>query len=422
MRRSLGLALYLGFAQYLRGLFRRRSRVTLLPQDAEPVSDRILWLHTGGVLRTSVHLETARRFLDGKPGWRCVVTADDPHVLADVEGLLDGTFDRAAVPDERFADIDAFLDHWHPELGLWCSDLFRPALICRTKARGIPLLAANIRMTRRTYRLWRYLHGLFSATLSKFDHILVQDRMSASRLRMLGIARDPIEITGPLRSEPTPLPHDENERRALSAAIGARPVWLAAMTHPDEEPCLLRVFQAVRRSYPGLLMVLLPDDPARGDDLAALAVQSGCNVIQRARGGRIGGRVDICIADVGQESGLWFRLAPVSFLGGSLVNAGGQNPFAAVALGSAVLHGPYVDHHAIAYATLERAGAAVRVEDEAQLIEALTETMLPARAAELATAAWEVGSAGAEVTDRVLEIMETLTKKNTDNSSGKGPH
>ena len=103
--------------------------------------------------------------------------------------------------------------------------------------------------------------------------------------------------------------------------------------------------------------------------------------------------------------GLWYRIASVSFVGGSLVDVGGHNPFEPALLGSAILHGPHVRNFIDGYRRLAQADAAVLVRSEAELAEALVATMAPDRAAEMAAAAWEAVSEGAEVTDAVLAAI-----------------
>ena len=101
--------------------------------------------------------------------------------------------------------------------------------------------------------------------------------------------------------------------------------------------------------------------------------------------------------------GLWYRIASVSFVGGSLVEVGGHNPFEPALLGSAILFGPHVRNFVDGYRRLSDAGAAVLVRSEAELAEALVATIAPDRAAEMAAAAWAACSEGAEVTDAVLD-------------------
>ena len=117
-------------------------------------------------------------------------------------------------------------------------------------------------------------------------------------------------------------------------------------------------------------------------------------------------RCDIYIADTLGEMGLWYRAAPISFIGGSLVEIGGHNPFEPALLGSAIMYGPHVENFRSAYDRFARAKAAVMVQDGDALADRLVQYLPPDRAAALANAAWAVSSEGADVTRQVWEAID----------------
>ena len=131
-----------------------------------------------------------------------------------------------------------------------------------------------------------------------------------------------------------------------------------------------------------LALILAPRHPARGDAVADMlrgrGLQRGAALEGR---GRSAPDTDVYLADTLGEMGLWYRIASVSFVGGSLVDVGGHNPFEPALLGSAILHGPHVRNFVDGYRRLAEADAAVLVRSEAELAEALVATMAPDRAA-----------------------------------------
>ncbi len=140
--------------------------------------------------------------------------------------------------------------------------------------------------------------------------------------------------------------------------------------------------------------------------------ERGLAVAQRSKDEAITADTDVYLADTLGEMGLWYRIASVSFVGGSLAEVGGHNPFEPALLGSAILHGPHVRNFADGYARLGQADAAVLVRDADGLAAALTYAISPERAARMAAAAWDAMSDGAEVTDRVLDVLgEYLDRK-----------
>ena len=119
----------------------------------------------------------------------------------------------------------------------------------------------------------------------------------------------------------------------------------------------------MRQSFPGLLTIIAPRHPERGAGVAEIATAAGLNAISRSRGLLPDRGTDVYVADTIGELGLIYRLAPIVFMGGSLVRHGGQNPIEAAKLGAAILHGPHVWNFSEIYAALDEAHGAEEVLD-----------------------------------------------------------
>jgi 3-deoxy-D-manno-octulosonic-acid transferase len=165
-------------------------------------------------------------------------------------------------------------------------------------------------------------------------------------------------------------------------------VWLAASTHPGEEEVAVATHQTLAGSSRGLLTVVVPRHPERGDEVAGLARAAGLEVAQRSRDGEPARGTELYVADTVGELGLFYRLCPLVFVGGSLVPHGGQNPIEPAKLGAAILHGPHVHNFTDVYAALDGAGGALPVSDGADLARAVAELLADAgRMREMARAA-----------------------------------
>src|SRR5690606_1547865 len=107
--------------------------------------------------------------------------------------------------------------------------------------------------------------------------------------------------------------------------IGSRPVWVAASTHEGEEAIVAEAHGVLAASRPDVLTVLVPRHPVRGDSVRALLEERGLRVAQRSRGEALLRETNVYLADTLGELGLFYRAAPVAFLGGSLAPVGGHN-------------------------------------------------------------------------------------------------
>lgn len=168
--------------------------------------------------------------------------------------------------------------------------------------------------------------------------------------------------------------------------------------------------QASRRAH-RLLLLLIPAVPAEAAEMAQRLRDDGFVVSCRSDGAEPDEATQIYLADSAAEMGLWYRLAPFTFMGGTLEGLGGRHPFEPAALGSAVLHGPVTAGHAPAYQRLASAGASRAVRSAADLGNAVEVLLAPDKAAAMAHAAWDVTSSGAGVTNRVVDLIRAHLDK-----------
>lgn len=266
----------------------------------------------------------------------------------------------------RFAPLDVpawvsrFLSHWRPDAAAFIESELWPNQIAACRARGIPLMLVNARMSDRSFGLWRRVPGLARHIVGGFTRIQARGERDAARLRALGAAC--VDCPGDLKFAAPPLPVDQAELDRLRAALAGRPVWLAASTHPGEETLVAAAHHAVARSHPGLLTIVVPRHPDRGVALAA-ELQA-----PRRVAGQLPPRESLWIADTLGELGLWYRLAPIAFVGRSLLPpGGGQNPLEPARLGCAIAVGPHTSNFTDHVALLRDSGGLVEIADAADL-------------------------------------------------------
>ena len=229
--------------------------------------------------------------------------------------------------------------------------------------------------------------------------------LGAARFRALGTPR--VEVCGNLKFDAPPPAADPAELNHLSRAIGKRPVLLAASTHEGEEELVLEAHGMLASKIPDLLTIIAPRHPERGDEVADLAEARGLAVRQRGLDEDPDAGTGIYVADTIGEMGLFYRLAQVVFMGGSLVEHGGQNPIEPAKLGSVVLHGPHVWNFDAIYQQLDADQGAAEVADALGIARAayalLMDVQLHGRMADAAHAT--VTALGGAL-DRTLSAVE----------------
>jgi 3-deoxy-D-manno-octulosonic-acid transferase len=294
--------------------------------------------------------------------------------------VTSGTVTSARLAEERlppgvvhqFIPLDAprfterFIAHWRPNLALLAESDLWPNLIMSCNAAGIPMILVNGRLSERSFTRWRYLPKTIGRLLGSFDLCLMQSDADAERYSDLGAPR--VNMTGNLKLDVPAPPVDANKLATMRALLRQRPLIAAASTHPGEEAVIIDAHRRLRQSFPGLLTIIAPRHPERGPGVVEIATAAGLNAISRSRGLLPDRGTDVYVADTMGELGLIYRLAPIVFMGGSLVRHGGQNPIEAAKLGAAILHGPHVWNFADIYSMLDEANGAEEVLDVNKLV------------------------------------------------------
>lgn len=399
MKRSLSLALYLLVAA-------RGGGIAAGPRPDRPPG-RLLWLHAGGGATPKSLGQLLTRLVRAEPGIAAVVTADcaDP---VDPKNFPASTIFEPTPEDSR-GDIRGFLGHWQPDLFVLAGSSLPPAMIAEVGEHGIPALLVDVRVPRQRDLLGFFRRGMAAALLSRFRRILAQDPDSARRLTSIGGRHVTVDVAGRIEETSDPPKCNEAERSALAQLLHTRPVWFAVACPEGEEDAVLAAHAHVLRLAHRMLLILSPADGARAAALAERCERDGWVVAQRALEQEPDPDVQVFLTEGEAEMGLWYRLAPVTYMGGTLLPGGsGRNPYEPAALGSAILHGPHFGPYPEAYARLEDARATRPVKDSGALAEAVAELIAPDKAALLAHNAWAASSGGAEVTERVMQIILDL--------------
>jgi 3-deoxy-D-manno-octulosonic-acid transferase len=301
--------------------------------------------------------------------------------------------------------VRRFLDHWRPDLVLLAESDIWPSTVTELARRNIPLVLVNGRMSERSFRRWQRLPDLIGVLLQRFALCLAQTQADGERLARLGAPR--VEVAGNLKFDAAAPPADPRMLAQLSGLVAGRPVLVCASTHPGEEELVLAAAQAARARYPKLLTVVVPRHPRRGPEIAALAATAGIRAELRSEGAVPEPGTEVYVADTIGELGLFYRLASLVFVGGSLVPRGGQNPIEPAKLGAAILHGPHVHNFADVYAAIDRAGGARPVADGEALTQAVIELLgNGALIREMARAAGGVVAGLGGATERTLAAIE----------------
>lgn len=389
-----------------------------LARDVDEVTP-IVWVHAVSVGETRAAQPLIDALLRARPDAHVLLTHMTPSGRATGEQVFGERVSRCYLPYDLPRAVRRFLRAWRPSLGLVMETEVWPTLIDECRRADVPLVLTNARMSARSFGRAAKFGAAARDVFGGFSRVLAQSPADAQRLTSLG-ARN-VAVLGNLKFDMTTPPELAARGRAWRAAIGERPVWVAASTRDGEEALVLDAFVSLKT--PDALLILVPRHPQRFAEVAALVERRGLRHVRRtewahdaaaAAAGRpaasaLPADVSVLLGDSMGELGAYYAAADVAFIGGSLLPLGGQNLIEACAVGVPVLIGPHVFNFTQATADAVTAGACAQVRDPADLactLDALFADHARRTAMGAAGAAFAARHRGA--TARTVDVLNAL--------------
>nr|WP_321458152.1 3-deoxy-D-manno-octulosonic acid transferase [uncultured Cohaesibacter sp.] len=330
-------------------------------------SGPLIWVHAASVGETNAVLPLIKLITEG--GTQVLlttVTATSAQVAQ--KHLPKGAFHQF-VPFDIAPFVSRFLNFWRPDMALFVESEIWPFILSELNNRDIPMIVVNGRMSERSFKRWSKFPSVFKQMFGNVPLCLAQTPEDRDRYSKLGVSQ--VEVAGNLKFDVPPPEADPQQLERFRLAIGNRPVWVAASTHPGEERLLAQAHSRMAVRIPNLLTIIVPRHPERSDDIMKELTGFVPRMQRRSEEPDLFPKTDIYIADTIGELGLFYRLSRIAFVGGSLVNHGGQNPIEPARLGCTILHGPGIGNFYNIYDALDRTGGAECLNNERELIQAL---------------------------------------------------
>ncbi|MGE0844655.1 MAG: 3-deoxy-D-manno-octulosonic acid transferase [Flavobacteriaceae bacterium] len=382
-RTPLGLSAYRGATTLLAPLAGKilRRRLRQGKEVAERIGERIgnpglarpqgplVWFHAASVGETNAILPLMHRIARRYPQVKLLlttVTVTSAQMAS--TRMPEGTIHQFAVLDTP-APVKRFLDFWKPDLTVFAESEIWPNMLMQLKARGIPAALVNGRMSDRSFKRWKLAPQTVGWLLNAYTVCLAQSDADTRRLRELGARH--AQRTGNVKFDVPAPAASAMDLAAFRSALGTRPVWVAASTHPGEEAVVLEAHVRAMRSHKGLIVLLAPRHPERAREIVGMAAKLDLKTSVRSTSRLPREGDDVFVFDTIGELGLAYRLSETAFIGGSLAKRGGQNPIEPAKLHTAILHGPYTFNFADAYAALDELGGAELVDGPLKLAQSV---------------------------------------------------
>ena len=330
-----------------------------------------IWVHAVSVGETLAAVPMIERLLADYPDTPLLVTTTTPTGSERVKALFGDRVTHVYCPWELPTALNRFLRAFDPKTVIVLETELWPNLCAAVKRHGAKLMLMNGRLSEKSYRGYRKFPRLVRPMMARFDALAVQTPVEAKRYVALGAWPERVHAIGSVKFD---MSLDDAVRQAagdLRAAIGERPVWIAASTHPGEDEPVLAAHKALLETAPQTLLMLVPRHPERFDSVAQLVRQQGLGLARRSKQDTIAADTQVYLADTMGELLMLFGVADVAFVGGSLVPVGGHNLLEPAGWGKPVLTGPHLHNFTAISNLLDDAGALTLVDNADALAIAL---------------------------------------------------
>ena len=327
---------------------------------------RLIWLHGASVGECLSMMPLIDEILRRDPNTHVMVTSGTKTSAALIAKRLPKRAFHQYIPIDFPWATRRFVKHWNADLVLWFESDFWPNMLKSVAKNKKPLVLLNGRISDRSFDRWCRAKFFIAPLLRLFTLCFGQTQEDASRLEVLG-AKQVVSV-GNLKFSAVNPPYDSVELNDLLAQIGSRPRCIAASTHAGEEEMIAGFHKDMKRAFPSFLSVIVPRHPERADEIEAIFVSRGFVVSRRSRGEEITLKTDVYLADTIGEMGLLYRLAPIVFVGGSLVPFGGQNMLEPMRLSRLVMVGPYTFNFREIVKQASEDGALIRVQTASEVL------------------------------------------------------
>lgn len=253
------------------------------------------------------------------------------------------------------------------EVELW------PNLIRRCKAKKIPVVVVNARMTDSTKRGYQRFSWIAKPMIKSLSKVLARNQDDFDRYIELGLSDKSIQIVGNLKFD-IELPSDQlSQLTRAEFNVENRLVFIAGSTHLEEEEVVISAYKKLKKLYPELLLIIAPRHPERFQQVLEYLIVQDVKIAQRSLDEPVTDKIDVLLVDKMGELNKLYGAADVAFVGGSIAEKGGHNPLEASAYAKPVIMGPHIYNNPEVCDELVRAGAMVIANSEPEFLEVLND-------------------------------------------------
>ena len=343
--------------------------------DTEPS----VWIHAVSVGETIATQTIVKAIQEQYPELQIVFTTGTPTGADTVSRLYGDSVEHYYQPYDLGVIAQRFLNVIKPRCLLLMETELWPNLIAACHQQKVPVLLLNARMSERSKQRYQKFASLTQQMLQQLTHISAQTEPDQNRLIQLGASPEKLSVTGSIKFDlniDAGIDSKINEFR--DKGLSGRPIWIAASTHPGEEKIMLQLHQELIQEHQNCLLVLVPRHPHRSGDIESDIKKTGLEYQRWSNLKEVSTDTLILLVDTIGELLLFYAVADVCFVGGSLVEEGGHNPLEPAYFSKPILFGPHDYNFLRIGEQLLVHKAAIRINNQRDLFTSLNDLLADA--------------------------------------------
>ena len=268
-------------------------------------------------------------------------------------------------PIDSFANSKKFLDYWRPSLAIFIDSEIWPNMLLNLKEKKIHSILLNARMTNKSFNNWIYFRNFAQKIFQCFDITFPQNKETLRYLRVLNVKK--IKFLGNIKFSENEIQLDNNINLKVRKFLKNKKYWCASSTHDNEEVICAKAHIKLKEKIKNLITIIIPRHTNRTSEIISTLRNLNLKVHCHSSNETIKKNTDIYIVDTYGETVSFFKTCNVVFLGGSLINHGGQNPIEAARNGCKIIYGPNIRNFKEVYELLDKNKVSNKVRNEEQL-------------------------------------------------------
>ena len=267
-------------------------------------------------------------------------------------------------PVDHFFFSKKFLDYWRPNISIFLESEIWPSMFKSIKKRNIPLILLNARVTDKTFGRWSKLGNFSKSIFNLIDVAYPQNNETKFFLQELNVKN--IKIIGNLKYIDSGDTETNKIDKKLFLQFKKYKTFIAASTHDTEEIFAAKTHILLKKKNKNIITIIIPRHINRVYEIIEQLKKLKLNIITRSSRNKKLDNIDIFIVDTFGESKKFYKIATSVFLGGSIINRGGQNPLEPARFGTKILHGPDVGNFKEVYHYLDKLKISSKVKTPSQ--------------------------------------------------------